>query len=66
MPRPVVDPQFGRLLLELREARGMSLRDLAKAALSSKTQIHEYETGRRLPPLDTVERLDRVLGATGA
>jgi transcriptional regulator with XRE-family HTH domain len=61
----VVDPLFPRRLRELREAAGLSLRDLAKVCLSSKSHLHDFESGRKTPRLDTLERIDQALGADG-
>jgi transcriptional regulator with XRE-family HTH domain len=65
MRRPIVDPRFGPLLRHLREERDLSLRALAKRALSSRSQIHDFEMGRRVPSPATAERLDDALGAGG-
>jgi transcriptional regulator with XRE-family HTH domain len=67
MPREgvVVDPLFSRRLHELRAASGMSLRVLARMSLSSKSHLHDFECGRKVPSLDTVERIDRALEADG-
>lgn len=61
----VVDPSFGARLRELRQARDLSLRQLAAVAYVSKSQLSEYETGRRRPSLDLAETLDQALGAHG-
>lgn len=61
----VVDPSFGVRLRELRTSRGLSLRQLAILAYVSKSQISEWETGRRRPSLDLAETLDEALGAGG-
>lgn len=60
-----VDPSFGLRLRELREARGLSLRELGLAAYLSKSQISEYETGRRRPSAEMAGHLDRALDAAG-
>ncbi|MGI5211509.1 helix-turn-helix domain-containing protein [Plantactinospora sp. CA-290183] len=66
MPRPLaVDPRFGPELRRLREERGLSVRELASAGLTSKTQIHDLETGRRRPTVATAAHLDRALNAGG-
>lgn len=65
MPRPLVNPRFGDRLRELRQARGMSVRDLAAAAYVSKSTISELENGGTTPMAGTVEALDRALGARG-
>ncbi|NGN92642.1 helix-turn-helix transcriptional regulator [Nocardioides sp. KC13] len=61
----VVDPTFGVRLRELRNSRGLSLRQLATLAYVSKSQISEWETGRRRPSLDLAQTLDEALGANG-
>lgn len=66
MARPVaVDPRFTAELRRLREQRGLSVRDLARAAPVSKSHIHDLETGRRRPTMETAAALDRALGADG-
>ena len=67
MPRPtvVVDPAFPLRLRQLRETAGLSLRDLARVALSSKSHLHDFECGRKLPSFETVERIDQALSADG-
>ena len=62
----IVDPRFGARLRQLRQDQGWSLRDLATEAYLSKSQISEYENGRRRPSVDMAETLDRALGADGA
>ncbi|MFJ6196934.1 multiprotein-bridging factor 1 family protein [Micromonospora sp. NPDC092111] len=64
--RTVVDPRFPGELSRLREAHGMSLRDLARRAHYSKTYLHDLETGRARPTRDFAARLDVILGAAGA
>lgn len=61
----VVDPSFGLRLRELRTSRGWSLRQLASQAFVSKSQISEWETGRRRPTLVLAETLDQALSAGG-
>ena len=43
----------------------MSLRQLAGAALSSKSHLHDLEHGHKTPRLDTLQRIDQALGAGG-
>jgi transcriptional regulator with XRE-family HTH domain len=57
--------QFGRRLRELRTARGWSLHELAKRYHGSKSQIHDFETGRKTPLRETAQRLDDALEALG-
>src|SRR5262249_17789111 len=59
------DGAFGRRLRELRNERGLGLRAVALSAFTSKTQLGDYETGKRRPSADTVVELDRVLDARG-
>lgn len=66
MPRPLVDPRFGGRLRKLREARGMSLRELAAATYLGKSYLHDFETGNRSPSLEHATRLDTELGAGGS
>lgn len=61
----VVDPTFGVRLREIRLSRGLSLRQLGALAYVSKSQISEWETGRRRPSLDLAQTLDEALGANG-
>jgi transcriptional regulator with XRE-family HTH domain len=61
-----VAAHFAEQLRQLRKARGLTLRALAKAALQSHTYVHDLETGRKpAPAIDVVERLDRALDAGG-
>jgi transcriptional regulator with XRE-family HTH domain len=62
----LVDPTFGARLRELRQARGLSLRELAQLAYVSKSMISEWENGRRRPSLDLASVLDAALEAGGA
>ncbi|OHV61334.1 helix-turn-helix transcriptional regulator [Pseudofrankia sp. BMG5.36] len=50
---------------ELRTARGLSLRALAGHALSSKSQLHAFETGRERPTVETARHIDDALEAGG-
>ncbi|MFY1689576.1 helix-turn-helix domain-containing protein [Plantactinospora sp. WMMB782] len=66
MPRPVaVDPRFGAELRRLRQEAGLSIRELAGPALTSRSQIHDLETGRRRPTVETAATLDQALDAGG-
>ncbi|GGJ86923.1 hypothetical protein GCM10010123_15610 [Pilimelia anulata] len=62
---PVARAEFAARLAELRRARRLPLRALAEAALSCKSNVHDYEHGRKVPDADTAHRLDRALGADG-
>lgn len=62
----IVDPMFGVRLRELRQSRSLSLRELGRLAYLSKSQISEYETGRKRPSLDMADCLDHALDAGGS
>ena len=65
---PDQSPQhrIGYVIRELREARGMSMRDLAAKTYVSHSKVQRWENGDR-PPKDRseVELIDRALGADG-
>ena len=63
--RVAVDPRFPARLRALRGHRGLSLRALAALALSSKSLVHQIETGGRVPTLETARLLDDALRAGG-
>jgi transcriptional regulator with XRE-family HTH domain len=65
-PRPYVDPSFPRVLRELREARGLSLRDLSRITYFAKSTLSMLEAGQRRPSLDAAHTLDAALDAQGA
>jgi transcriptional regulator with XRE-family HTH domain len=50
------------LLIRARRRAGLSLRALARRAGTSHSTLSAYETGRKVP---TVETLDRILRAAG-
>ena len=54
---------FGEALRRLRA--GMSLRELASLAHSSKSHIADLESGRRFPSMPVAMALDKALGANG-
>jgi transcriptional regulator with XRE-family HTH domain len=56
---------FGDQLRRLRRERGMSLRDLGKLTHDSKTNIGDWETGKKAPTADIASRLDEVLDGGG-
>jgi transcriptional regulator with XRE-family HTH domain len=60
-----IDGAFGAKLRELRTARGLTVRDLEKVALISRTRISSYENGKGLPTRHTAELLDAAVGANG-
>ena len=55
---------LGKRLKSLREQKGMSLRELAKAAHVSPSFIADIESGRSRPSLETLESLARALGVS--
>ncbi|HEX9035839.1 MAG TPA: helix-turn-helix domain-containing protein [Ktedonobacterales bacterium] len=58
---------FGALIAELRQKRGLSQGQLARAARLSRTYIYHLETGQRTAPSSRVARsLARALEAHGA
>lgn len=63
--RAVVDPRFGSRMRMLREQRGLSLRDLEQPTLSSKSKLHNVETGVTAPSLETARLIDDALRAGG-
>ncbi|RKN15452.1 XRE family transcriptional regulator [Micromonospora musae] len=69
MPPPattIVDPRFATELRRLREARGLSLRQLAAAVNHGKSLVHQLEAGKTKPTVDVATRLDEALEASGA
>jgi transcriptional regulator with XRE-family HTH domain len=52
-----------RLIAAARERAGLTLRELAERTGTSAAAICEYEAGRRIPRVDTLER---ILAGTGA
>lgn len=59
---PATDADIGRALALLRIVRGWNQDDLAKASGVSNSAISEYERGRKIPELRTIERLLRAMG----
>jgi len=55
----MVDPQKVR---NLRESKGMSTRNLARAAGVSTETIYSIEHGKRLPSVTTLTKIARALG----
>ncbi len=50
-------------LKELREARGLSVRGLAKEAGISTETVYSVEHGKRQPSMKTLDKIARALGA---
>jgi transcriptional regulator with XRE-family HTH domain len=65
MPRALADPLFPTRLRELRQARGLSLRQLAGIAYLAKSTLSDLENGRKSPTPQTARAVDRALGAGG-
>ncbi|RAO44568.1 hypothetical protein GAR06_03891 [Micromonospora saelicesensis] len=62
----IVDRRFAAELRRLREARGLSLRQLAIDVNYGKSLLHQLETGQTKPSVDVAVRLDDALRANGA
>lgn len=57
---------FGEELRRLRLARRMSLRDLAEVMHHSRSNLSDWETGKKMPPAEEVAKcLDETLGGGG-
>jgi len=65
MARPLVDPAFSEALRRLRVERGLSLRGLGRQAHHGKSYLHDLETGRKQPTVETARHLDDILEAGG-
>lgn len=61
----IADSPFGTRMRARREQQGLSLRALERHALSSRSRLSEYETGKALPPEDVAARIDAALRAGG-
>lgn len=55
---------FARNLAALRQLASLSQEELARKAHLSVSYISMLERNKRTPPLETLERLAKVLGAT--
>jgi transcriptional regulator with XRE-family HTH domain len=65
MPRKVeATSEFGRRLVELRRARGLTQSQLADAIGSSQRAISSYETVAEFPPAAVIVELARALHVT--
>ncbi len=65
MPKKVeASSEFGRRLVELRRARGLTQTQLADAIGSSQRAISSYETVAEFPPAAAIVELARVLEVT--
>jgi len=61
-PRGLNAGEIGRRLRELRAARGLSLRQLAKEISASPSLLSQVENGKVTPSVDTLYVLARALG----
>ncbi|WP_032712294.1 helix-turn-helix domain-containing protein [Salinispora arenicola] len=59
------DLSFSERMRQLRRARGISLRGLARCTFYGKTYLHELETGVKPPTKAVAQRVDDALGAEG-
>ena len=63
---PIDQPDFGRLVADFRQRRGLSQGQLARAAHLSRTYVYHLETGQRNAPSARVARsLARALALRG-
>lgn len=46
--------KVGQILRELRKSRQMTQQDISKLILTDRSNVANYEKGRRLPPINTV------------
>ncbi len=54
--------RVGRLIADARRQAGLTQSELAQAAGTSQPAIAHYESGRKIPSIDTLERLLRACG----
>lgn len=64
-PSAAANPRFAAELARLRSGAGLSVRDLARRAVYSKSYVFDLESGRKAPTADVARRLDDALGAGG-
>ena len=58
--------RFARRMRELRQARGMTQRELASASQIHFTYVGKLERGEVAPGLDILDRIAQALGASAA
>jgi len=56
------DHVAGRLIAEMRERRGLTQAELARAAGMTRSVVNAYERGRRQPGVDALARLAEAAG----
>jgi len=59
-----ITADFGQRLREIRESRGLSLKELAERTEAHVSNLSCYETGKRIPSLELFIRIATVLGVT--
>lgn len=55
---------FGKKLRELRELKGLSQEELGKVLNKTKNNISQYETGKREPDLETLNKIADFFNVT--
>lgn len=58
-----INPKFGERIKELREAKGMSLKDLEHVSGVTSSYVHRIEKGLRKPSVEKIEKLADALDA---
>lgn len=58
-----INPKFGERIKELREAKGMSLKDLEHVSGVTSSYVHRIEKGLRKPSVEKIEKLAEALDA---
>ena len=53
----------GQLLRHMRKSRGMTLAELGEKTGHAGSTISQWETGRRIPTIETFDQLIKALGA---
>lgn len=64
MSRPSIAMRVGTRIRELREAQGLSQRDLAKAIGMARSLVGYVEAGTKVPTLTTVDAIAQALGVS--
>jgi len=59
-----MDEKLGTIIKRLREQRGLSLKDLARDAGISLSEIYRIEDGQRCPRAQTLRKMAKPLGAS--
>ena len=61
--RTLTDTNIGETLKELRQFRGLTIRELSARTKLSESVISKYERGKRVPTLSSFAALIRALDA---